>query len=150
MERAFCEIWSRTFGAPGTIALDLESGLQAGLARYSSWHGCHLRPIAGQAHWQLGATERHGGLWKAIWKRVCDDLSLREEDIPMGIAAVSDAKNQLRRMSGYSPAQAVFGRDPCVPGDLLDERDGDQQEHLMNHDLQQAREQAIRLAAKGA
>ena len=124
MERTFCEIWSRTFGAPGTIALDLESGLQAGLARYSSWHGCHLRPIAGQAHWQLGATERHGGLWKAIWKRVCDDLSLREEDVPMGIAAVNDAKNQLRRMSGYSPAQAVFGRDPYIPGELLDERDG--------------------------
>ncbi|CAE6922017.1 RE2 [Symbiodinium sp. CCMP2592] len=138
MEQTFCEVWTRTFGAPGTIALDLESGLQAGLARYSSWHGCHLRSIAGQAHWQLGATERHGGLWKAIWKRVCDDLSLREEDVPMGIAAVNDAKNQLRRISGYSPAQAVFGRDPYIPGDLLDEKDGEQQEHLINHDLQGA------------
>ncbi|CAE7239737.1 GIP, partial [Symbiodinium necroappetens] len=150
MEQTFCELWSRTFGAPGTIALDLESGLQAGLARYSSWHGCHLRPIAGQAHWQLGATERHGGVWKAIWKRLCDDLSVGEGDISLAVAAVNQAKNELRRTSGYSPSQAVFGRDPYVPGELLDEKDGEQQEQLINQDLQRGREHAIRMAARAA
>ena len=150
MEQTFCELWSRTFGAPGTIALDLESGLQAGLARYSSWHGCHLRPIAGQAHWQLGATERHGGVWKAIWRRLCDDLSVGEDDISLAVAAVNQAKNELRRTSGYSPSQAVFGRDPYVPGELLDEKDGEQQEQLINQDLQRGREHAIRMAARAA
>ena len=150
MEQTFCELWSRTFGAPGTIALDLESGLQAGLARYSTWHGCHLRPIAGQAHWQLGATERHGGVWKAIWKRVCDELSVGEDDISLAVSAVNQAKNELRRTSGYSPSQAVFGRDPYVPGELLDEKDGEQQEQLINQDLQRGREHAIRMAARAA
>ena len=43
-------------------------------------------------------------------------MSLTEQDLEIGIVAVNSAKNELRRQSGYSPAQAVFGKHPYVPG----------------------------------
>ena len=33
----FVDLWSRTFGTPTVIAADLESGLQAGLAKYADF-----------------------------------------------------------------------------------------------------------------
>ena len=148
MEKSFCRIWCQTFGAPEVLAVDLETGLQAGLARFSSWHGTRLRSVAGQAHWQLGATERHNGLWKSIWKRTSDELSLDEKDIDIGVVAVNAAKNELRRHGGFSPSQAVFGKDPYVPGELLDGKDGQQQDHILHVDQQRAREHAVRMAAR--
>ena len=66
MEATFCSLWSNTFGDPGTLVLDLESGLQAGLGRYSEWHGTYIRPIAGQAHWQNGTAQRAIRTWKEV------------------------------------------------------------------------------------
>ena len=150
MEETFCEIWAKTFGGPTVLALDLETGLQAGLARFAMWNGTKLRSAAGQAHWQLGATERHNGLWKAIWNRVCDDMNITEVDTALGIAAVNAAKNELRRQDGFSPTQAVYGKDPYVPGDLIDGKDPEQQNHILTTDQQRAREHSIRIAARTA
>ena len=66
MEETFCRMWSNTFGAPGTLVLDLETGLQKGLARFSEWHGTKIRPIAAQAHWQQGLVERCIRTWKEV------------------------------------------------------------------------------------
>ena len=66
MESTFCKMWSQVFGAPGTLVLDLETGLQAGLARFSEWHGTLVRPIAAQAHWQQGVVERCIRTWKEV------------------------------------------------------------------------------------
>ena len=75
MESSFCSIWSNTFGAPGTMIVDLESGLQAGLGRFSEWHGTKIRVIAGQAHWQNGTVERAIRTWKEVWGRLVDEWS---------------------------------------------------------------------------
>ena len=119
IEETFCNIWSNTFGAPGTLALDLETGLQKGFGRYCEWHGSKVRRSAGQAHWQQGAVERHGRLWKEVFALVCDDNSVTEEDLSMAVTSINQAINSLRRTSGFSPAQAVWGRDASVPGQLL-------------------------------
>ena len=150
VEETFCNIWSNTFGAPGTLALDLETGLQKGFGRYCEWHGSKVRRSAGQAHWQQGAVERHGRLWKEVFARVCDDNSVTEEDLSMAVTSVNQAINSLRRTSGFSPAQAVWGRDASVPGELLGEGDPAQFDYLITTDRQRAREHAIQTAARVA
>ncbi|CAE7724502.1 GIP [Symbiodinium sp. CCMP2592] len=148
MEQDFCEGWSHVFGPPGTIAVDLETGLQAGLARYSEFYGVKMRSAAGQAHWQQGTVERHIRVWKEIWDRIVDDHSVGSDDIHLATTAVNSAMNELRRKNGFSPSQAVWGKDPEVPGELLSGRDPEQFEHIITHDRQRAKEHALRTAAK--
>ena len=151
MEQALCDLWTKVFGPPRTILVDLETGLQAGLERYSAWFGTRVRSAAGQAPWQVGAVERHGGVWKHMWKKVVDEHSITKEapgDIKMGITAINAAKNELRRQGGFSPTQAVYGRDPDVPGDLLDHRDPQQTDEILTRDQLRAREQVLRQAAR--
>ena len=150
MERCFCELWSNTFGAPGTLALDMETGLQLAMARFSEWHGTRIRRAGGQAHWQQGAVERHGRLWKEIFSKVCDEHSVTSGDFHLAITAVNNAVNSLRRDSGYSPAQAVWGRDPDVPGDLLSGNGNEHVEEVITKDRQRAKEHSVRNAAGAA
>ena len=150
MEASFCTIWSNTFGAPGTLVVDLESGLQAGLARFSEWHGTYIRPIAGQAHWQNGTVERAIRTWKEVWSRIIDERSATADEANMVVTAVNNAMNTLRRESGFSPSQAVWGRDPKLPEEIHGSYQDDHVEHIISHDRLRAREHTIRIAAKEA
>ena len=149
-EKDFVDVWARNFGAPGTIAADLETGLQAGLGRYVEFTGTRLRPAAGQAHWQQGVIERHGQWYQDILRRVIDEHSIDEDDIDIAVSMVNQAKNELRRRHGFSPTQAVYGKDPKTPEDLMA---GNDEEHIldvMSYDRRRQREVAIRTAARVA
>ena len=150
LESAFVSLWVNIFGAPQTLAVDLETGLQAAFGNIAIWFGTKIRPSAGQAHWQQGITERHGGVWKEMFAKVCDEHSAEASEIPLCVAAVNSAKNQLRRVGGYSPSQIVWGRDPATPGELLGQGNPEQEEHLLSHDRARAREHTLRRAAKAA
>ena len=147
---AFTLLWGNVFGAPGTIAADLEPGLQAGLSQYAEFHGCKVRPAAGQAHWQQGVIERHGMWFEEMLKRVIDEKSIVGEDLELAIQAVNSAKNELRRQHGFSPNQAVFGRDPKVPEELMSGVDEEKFIELISEDRQRQREVSIRTSARMA
>ena len=150
LEQAFCQHWVNVFGAPGTIAIDLENGLQKALARVADWTGMAIRSCAGQAHWQAGFTERQGGAWKAIFNRVSEDKNVTQADIHLAVAAVSHAKNTLRKVSGFSPAQHVFGQAPTLAEDLLDGPLAHVPDGEVVVDDKHAREVAMRTAARAA
>ncbi|CAE7214247.1 GIP [Symbiodinium natans] len=150
LERAYCDAWLNVFGAPSTLVVDLENGLQKALAKVSDWTGTRIRNIAGQAHWQAGFTERQGGVWKAIFHRVCEDLSIDGDDVRIAVAATSNAKNELRRLNGFSPTQHVFGSSPKCPEDLLDGPHAQDPEDIVIVQDKHAREVAIRTAARAA
>ena len=120
LEKAFCEGWTNIFGAPEVVTVDLENGLQKALAKVGDWTGMRIKSAAGQAHWQAGFTERHGGIWKSMFGRVNEEMSVVKGEIHLAIAAVSSAKNYLTRAGGYSPQQHVFGTTPRMPEDLLE------------------------------
>ena len=132
--KKFTQPWGNVFGSPGTISADLETGLQAGFAKYAEFHGCKIRSAAGQAHWQQGVIERHGLWFQEILKRVIDEKSTGAEDIDLAIQACSSAKNELRRRHGFSPNQAVFGRDPRVAEELCSGGDEERFIELMSQD----------------
>ncbi|CAE7821075.1 KdelR [Symbiodinium sp. CCMP2456] len=150
LEKAFCENWANVFGAPCVVTVDLENGLQKALARIGDWTGTRIKSAAGQAHWQAGFTERQGGIWKAVFARINEEMSVTKGDIHLAASAVSSAKNNLTRANGYSPQQHVFGATPRLPEDLLEgphARDiGD--EAII--DDKHAREVALRTSARAA
>ena len=70
IEKAFNDFWVTPYGPPNALALDLETGLQSGVARLCGWHAIRIRNAATQSHWQAGLVERQGQWWKSVWTRV--------------------------------------------------------------------------------
>ena len=112
IEAKFNEMWILPFGPPKSVAIDLETGLQAALGRLCDWHGIGVRSIATQSHWQAGMVERQQAWWKSVWERVVYQHSVTEDEVGITAPIINNAKNELRRRCGYSPAQWVFGKDP--------------------------------------
>ena len=150
LERVFCDAWAAIFGPPGTLILDLETGLQAGLARFSEWHGTWIRPIAAQAHYQQGSVERCIRTWKQLWEKVTDEKTIEADEAAMAATVINSAMNSLRRNSGTSPAHAVWGREPRLPEDLTLPAEAEHFESVLSRDRLRAREFALRNAARTA
>ena len=73
---------------------------------------------------QIGRVERHGGLCKAVLKRMITEHAVRGfDDIKIAIAEVVSTKNNLSRNGDFSPSQWVFGTLPRGPGDQFDEQE---------------------------
>eukprot|EP00969_Alexandrium_andersonii_P053986 2375504-Alexandrium_andersonii.AAC.1 len=78
--------------------------------------GSRARVVAGQAPWQHGTTERHGGWWKEIWQKTAQEAQVDSiEEVRAAISQVNAAKNELRRRHGFSPSQLALGKNPRLP-----------------------------------
>eukprot|EP00959_Pyramimonas_sp_CCMP1952_P027359 575317-Pyramimonas_sp.AAC.1 len=67
---------------------------------------CVVVPVAGQAAWQHGRTERLGGWWKELAERtIARTAASGESDMRVIASVVTGAKNALRRQCGFSPEQ---------------------------------------------
>lgn len=107
-------------GIPKQILVDLDSAFKDKFLTLMDEKCVVVRCAAGQAHWQNGVCERHGGSWKLIYNKLLEDQLILTEEFAEACAAVSDAKNQLRNKSGFSPRQWVFGSNGRAVGDLFD------------------------------
>lgn len=139
--RAMVEGWMSWAGAPKHLIVDLDSAFKDNFLQVMNERAVIVRCAAGQAHWQNGVAERHGGAWKEIWNKLAEDHTILSFEMPEAMAATSDAKNQLRNRSGFSPRQCVFGCNIRMPGDLFD---GSEELAKMG------RRNQIRMAAKAA
>ena len=148
IERAFNDFWVTPYGPPNVLALDLETGLQSGVARLCGWHAIRIRNAATQSHWQAGLVERQGQWWKSIWARVVHHMDVEAGEVKMAATMVSSAKNSLRRRCGHSPAAWVFGREARVPPDLKDPDGGERLSFDISTEAKFQREAAIRASAR--
>ena len=83
-----------------------------------------MRPIAGEAHWQLGKAETHGGCLKYMYTKTAEEFpSYTVKDAQRNITYACSAKNALLNRGGTSPATFAFGRNPRLPQALLNEPD---------------------------
>ncbi|CAK0846224.1 unnamed protein product, partial [Prorocentrum cordatum] len=146
---AFERCWGSCAGVPDRVHFDMEKGFGGALSElFQSLNTVQL-PIAGQAHWQLGRVERQGAWWKELAARTIEHSSIRGEDEMRTLAImVSGAKNSLRRRAGFSPAQWVLGRDPKMPGDLVDDTANYSAHSLAANDEKIRRRYAIRTAVR--
>ena len=148
IEKAFNDHWIVPFGPPKTVSLDLDGAVQKGICRLCDWHNVGVKNVAAQAHWQAGITERQGAWWKNIWDRVRHELSITEDEVHLAASLVSSAKNELRRRSGHSPTEWVFGRHPRLPEGLVDPDGGERVTWDVSPESHYQRAVAIRTAAR--
>ena len=77
--------------------------------------------VGGQAHWQNGIAERNGKHWNEIFQKMVDERVIRsKEEVEWTVPLVSAAKNELKRVSGFSPVQWVLGKQPKLLADTVD------------------------------
>ena len=93
-------------------------------ARTLAQHGVLIRQAGVESPEQVGRVERHGGLFKAVLKRMITEHAVQGfDDIKIAIAEAVSTKNNLSRNGGFSPSQWVFGTLPRGPGDQFDEQE---------------------------
>lgn len=83
--------------------------------------GTAVRPIAAGAHWQLGKTESHGGWFNRVLTKMIETHQPTSKEEWLECVQHAHVKNQMIQTHGYSPHQMVFGKNPNVPEDLLNE-----------------------------
>ena len=96
---AFTRGWTSCAAAPRQMLIDLGSGFKGTFLEMASEENIVARSLAGQAHWQNSMAERHGGVWKSIYRRGGHN----EPRLRGAISAVNKAKNNLRNRNGFSP-----------------------------------------------
>ena len=118
----YSDNWKRWAGPPKEIILDpAQTNLGDPLQAPVELDGTMVKTIAAEAHWQLGRTERHGGWFRRVLQKVMEQHSPSTKEEWMECVQHSHVKNQMIQSYGLTPHQFVFGRNPDIPGDLLNE-----------------------------
>ena len=84
---ALVQAWMSWAGSPRQIIADLDSGFKDKFLDIMSDRAVVVRCTAGQAHWQNGVAERHGGAWKAIWDKLVEDYGIFDHEVTEAMAA---------------------------------------------------------------
>lgn len=79
-------------GVPRRVLVDLDSAFKGDFLQIMNERSVLVRCAAGQAHWQNGLAERHGGAWKEIFKKVVEDHSILNNEVHKAAAATSAPK----------------------------------------------------------
>ena len=83
--------------------------------------GSHISVTAAAAHWQLGKVEVHGGIFARLLDKVLDERGPKTQAEWLDCVRHCHVKNATIQTHGYTPSQIVFGKNPDIPGELLDE-----------------------------
>ena len=143
--------WISWAGNPQEILLDpAQTNLADPLTGTAEDQGCTVRPIAAEAHWQLGKTENHGGWFDRILQKVIEQHSPRNKEEWLECVRQSHVKNTMINVHGVTPHQYVFGRNSIIPSDLLDEPRAIVPATVSLHDHAIEQAQQIRTTARKA
>ena len=121
---SFVSLWVGWAGWPQTLSCDRGVHNRGFFARTLAQHGVLIRQAGVESPEQIGRVERHGGLFKAVLKRMITEHAVRGfDDIKIALAEAVSTKNNLSRNVGFSPSQWVFRTLPRGPGDQFDEQE---------------------------
>eukprot|EP00971_Amphidinium_carterae_P186926 3710393-Amphidinium_carterae.3 len=126
VKKAFLTCWIRPFGGPEAVLSDAGPEFHAEfehlLERLNILH-LHTDPAS---PWQAGKVERHGGWLKEMLEaelsRGQASIIHTAQDLDELISELVGTKNRHLNRGGYSPTQLVFGRNPVIPHELLDQQ----------------------------
>ena len=128
---AFNVGWLTPFGSPKMLTSDQGVHNNGRFAALLQAHGIEIRKTGARAPYQLGTTERHGGILKEIMKKAIHNRQLEgAETIAALCAECARTKNNLINHGGYSPVQWVLGH---TPDDLTSLLSHDAEENLGIH-----------------
>ena len=146
---AFLTTWVSWAGPPQNVTVDQERGFMHHFTERLEEIGSTLAYTAGQAHWKQGAVERQGKWFRHIWEKVIQHRVVEAQDLDYALAEVAAAKDRLRRVHGFSPAQWIFGTEFNTGDPMLDENlQLHQRQELQPPGAEWMRKQAIRQLAR--
>ena len=123
--------WLTPFGSPKQLTSDQGVHNSGRFAALLMAHGIEIRKTGARAPYQLGTTERHGGILKEIMKKAIHNRQLEGADTIAALCAeCARTKNNLINHGGYSPVQWVLGH---TPDDLTSLLSHDPEENLGIH-----------------
>ena len=130
----FSSSWLAPFGPPKFLVCDQGVHNRGQFAALMASMGTQIRMAGARAPWQLGRTERHGGILKHMMKRIIQQHQVQGEDaINLVAQQCAAVKNGSYNHSGYCPTQWVLGKLPSEVTSLTEEKDieqlGAQEEH---------------------
>ena len=116
------ERWFAWAGNPHELVIDpARTNLGKALTEPCELEGTHVSVTAAGAHWQLGKVEVHGGIFSHLLDKVIDERSPTTKEQWLDCVRHCHVKNSTIQTHGFSPSQVVFGKNPELPGQLLDE-----------------------------
>ncbi|CAK9116539.1 unnamed protein product, partial [Durusdinium trenchii] len=122
IKQAFMERWVSWAGMPQEIVCDpARANVADAFTAVLEQGGASFKLTAGDAHWQLGKTEVHGGWFSRALTKILSEHAPRNQTEWLDCVNAAHCKNQLIQVYGMTPAQFVFGKNPRVPENLLDE-----------------------------
>ena len=137
--------WLSWAGPPCEIVMDpARTNLGKALTEPCELEGTHVSVIAAGAHWQLGKTEVHGGIFAKVLSKVIAERNPTSKAEWLDCVRHCHVKNSTIQTHGFTPSQVVFGKNPDLPGELLTEP----QNALLEDNVEKA--QSIRHSAKKA
>ena len=150
LKRLFDEHWLHWAGRPVEIIVDpAQTNLSEAFAGAQEQSGIRVLSIAAEAHNQLGKVEKHGHLFEVVFQKVLDAVQpSSKEEYHQCIRETMNSKNESLNHHGLSPCQHVFGRNPRVPEDLIQESPCVIAATAPLHSEMHARSHAIRTAAR--
>ena len=111
--------WISIFGDMEELRHDPEGAfVSTELIEEMSQRGIHLRPVAGEAHWQNGVIERAIQTVFSTANRIMSEMNIT---LPRAVALAVASHNHQEMVHGFSPAQWALGRSPSWSNNLHDE-----------------------------
>ena len=118
--RVLEEIWLRPFGVPLLLRCDPDHTFRGNFENRLQSMGCMVEHCAPEAHFQIGMVERRNAILRLTIEKLVDQFATVEpEDIPRILIGACHASNNMVYSRGRSAYQAVFGRQPRLPNDVL-------------------------------
>ena len=122
IRHAFMERWVSWAGMPAEVICDpAKPNIADALTVPLEQRGSAIKITAAEAHWQLGKVEVHGGWFNRILRKVLSENSPQNQNEWLECVHAAHCKNQLIQVYGMTPSQFVFGSNPRIPENLLDE-----------------------------
>ena len=144
--------WVSWAGQPLEVLVDpARTNTAEAMVNALETEGTRVLTTAAEAHNQLGKVEKHGHLFEVVLQKVLDQIQPRSrEEFELCVIQTMNAKNDLLNQKGLSPNQLVFGRNPRVPSELVQEMPCPVAATSPMHDEQAARSAAIRAQARAS
>ena len=114
--------WFAWAGHPTELHCDRGLHNRGVLAQYMKENNIQVYHAALESPEGIGRVERHGGILKGMFRKVCKETGAHgREQVETILSQVVQVKNDQSRMSGFSPSQWVLGRAPRADASLMDE-----------------------------
>lgn len=152
LQKLFTEGWLRWAGPPVEVLMDPgRTNTAETFVAFLEQAGIRVLSTAAEAHNQLGKVEKHGHLFEIILQKVLDQIQPQsQQEYESCLIQTANSKNELINNKGLSPCQLIFGRNPRVPEDLLQDWPCPIASSSPLHDESLARARAIRASARVA